>query len=195
MLALSSRVCFRARMKFLPLTFALTLMTTSLFAADAPLYSIPLKDIDGKDTALKAYAGKALLVVNVASQCGFTRQYSGLEALWQKYKDQGLVVLGFPCNDFGAQEPGTTAEIKQFCSSKFDVSFPLFDKLHVKGPEQHPLYDALTGSTSPVPGPVKWNFGKFLVGRDGKILARFDSAVEPDAAELTKAVEAALAAK
>ncbi len=171
------------------------MMTTPLLAADAPLYSIPLKDIDGKDTSLKAYAGKALLVVNVASKCGFTRQYSGLEALWQKYKDRGLVVLGFPCNDFGAQEPGTTEEIKQFCSSKFDVTFPLFDKLHVKGAEQHPLYDALTGVTSPVPGPVKWNFGKFLVSRDGKILSRFDSKVEPDSAELTKAVETALAAK
>jgi glutathione peroxidase len=181
-------------MKFLA-TLALTLafMNSSIFAAD--LYSIPLKDIDGKDTSLKTYAGKTLLVVNVASRCGFTRQYTGLEALWQKYKDQGLVVLGFPCNDFGSQEPGTTAEIKEFCSSKFQVSFPLFDKLHVKGAEQHPLYDALTGSTSPVPGPVKWNFGKFLIGRDGKIIARFDSKVEPDSDELTKAVETALAAK
>jgi glutathione peroxidase len=182
-------------MHFLRTLAALAMMTTPLLAADAPLYSIPLKDIDGKDTSLKAYAGKALLVVNVASKCGFTRQYSGLEALWQKYKDRGLVVLGFPCNDFGAQEPGTTEEIKQFCSSKFDVTFPLFDKLHVKGAEQHPLYDALTGVTSPVPGPVKWNFGKFLVSRDGKILSRFDSKVEPDSAELTKAVETALAAK
>jgi glutathione peroxidase len=177
------------------LALALTAMSTSLFAADAPLYAIPLKDIDGQDTSLKAYAGKALLVVNVASQCGFTPQYSGLEALWKKYQGQGLVVLGFPCNDFGAQEPGTPKQIKAFCAAKFDVTFPLFDKLHVKGAEQHPLYDALTGSTSPVPGPVKWNFGKFLIGRDGTILARFDSNVEPDSAELTKAVEAALAAK
>ena len=105
------------------------------------------------------------------------------------------MVLGFPSNDFGGQEPGTPAEIKQFCASKFDVSFPLFDKLHVKGTEQHPLYEALTGGTSPVPGPVKWNFGKFLVGRDGKILARFDSKVEPESEELAKAVEAALAGK
>ena len=182
-------------MKFLSATLALTLMTTSLFAADAPLYAIPLKDIDGKDTSLKAYAGKALLVVNVASQCGFTPQYSGLEALWRKYKTQGLVVLGFPCNDFGAQEPGTTSEIKQFCSSNFDVTFPLFDKLHVKGPEQHPLYAALTGSTSPLPGDVKWNFGKFLISRDGKILARFDSETEPGSDELAKAIDTALAAK
>ncbi len=189
-------MCFGARMKFLrTLTITLSLMTTSLFAADAPLYSIPLKDIDGKDASLKSYAGKAILVVNVASQCGYTRQYSGLEALWKKYKDQGLVVLGFPCNDFGSQEPGTPTEIKAFCSSNFAVTFPLFDKLHVKGAEQHPLYGALTGSTSPVPGPVKWNFGKFLIGRDGRILSRYDSSVEPDSEELTKAVETALAAK
>ncbi len=176
-------------------TLALTLLSASLIAADSPLYSVPLKDIDGKDTSLKAYAGKALLVVNVASQCGYTGQYSGLEALWQKYQSQGLVVLGFPCNDFGAQEPGTTAEIKQFCASNFAVSFPLFDKLHVKGAEQHPLYEALTGSSSPVAGPVKWNFGKFLISREGRILARFDSDVEPASAELTKAVESALAGK
>jgi glutathione peroxidase len=187
---------FRAHMQFLrPLTLALTLMTSSLFAADAPLYSIPLKDIDGRDTSLKAYAGKALLVVNVASQCGLTPQYSGLEALWKKYQARGLVVLGFPCNDFGAQEPGTNTEIKEFCASNFSVSFPLFDKVHVKGAAQHPLFAALTGSTSPVPGPVKWNFGKFLVGRDGKILARFESDVEPESEELAKAVEAALASQ
>ncbi len=183
-------------MKFLPsLILGLALMSTSLFAADAPLYSIPLKDIDGKDTSLKPYAGKAMLVVNVASRCGNTKQYAGLEALWKKYQDKGLVVLGFPCNDFGGQEPGTTEEIKSFCSSKYNVSFPLFDKLHVKGAEKHPLYDALTGSASPTPGDVKWNFGKILVGRDGKILARFEPKVQPDSEEVTKAVEAALAAK
>ena len=105
------------------------------------------------------------------------------------------MVLGFPCNDFGAQEPGTTEEIKKFCSANYEVTFPLFDKLHVKGDEQHALYAALTGAESPVPGPVKWNFGKFLIGRDGKIIARFDSKVTPDSAELTKAIEDALAAK
>ena len=179
-------MCFRARMKFLQsLSLALTLMSTSLFAADAPLYSIPLKDIDGKDTSLKAYAGKAVLVVNVASQCGYTRQYTGLEALYQKYKDQGLVVAGFPCNDFGSQEPGTPTQIKAFCSSKFDVTFPLFDKLHVKGAEQHPLYNALTGSTSPFPGPVKWNFGKFLLDEKGNLIAYFPSKVKPMDAEIT----------
>ena len=176
------------------LAFALLAMT-SLHAADSPLDSIPLKDIDGKDTSLKAYSGKALLIVNVASKCGFTPQYQGLEALSRKYKDAGLVVLGFPCNDFGAQEPGTNTEIKQFCSSKFDVTFPLFDKLHVKGPEQHPLYTAISGPNAPFPGDVKWNFGKFLISRDGKILARYDSDVKPDAKELTDAIDKALAAK
>ena len=164
-------------------------------AAESPIYAIPLKDIDGKAASLKPYEGKVLLIVNVASKCGYTPQYDGLEALWKKRRDQGLMVLGFPSNDFGSQEPGTEAEIKEFCSSKFNVTFPLFSKLHVNGPEQHPLYEALSGKNSPVPGPVTWNFGKFLVGRDGKIIARFDSGVKPDSAELSTAIDAALAAK
>jgi glutathione peroxidase len=183
-----------------PLRFFLTttctvLMATTLSAADSPLYQIPLKDIDGKDTSLKAYEGKALLIVNVASKCGYTRQYSGLEEVWKKYQGKGLVVLGFPSNDFGGQEPGTNEDIKEFCSSKFAVTFPLFDKLHTKGAEQHPLYLALTGPSSPVPGPVKWNFGKFLIGREGQIIARYDSKVEPNSPELAAAIETALATK
>ncbi len=183
-------------MKTLPL-FLFTMCAGAALAnaADSPLYAIPLKDIEGKDATLKAYAGKVLLVVNVASKCGHTPQYEGLEALWKKRREQGVVVLGFPCNDFGAQEPGTEEDIKQFCASKFNVSFPMFSKLHVKGPEQHPLYEVLTGKDSPTPGPVKWNFGKFLIGRDGKVLARFDSGVKPDAPELAAAIDAALAAK
>lgn len=163
--------------------------------APAKLQTIALKDIDGKATSLNAYAGKVLLVVNVASKCGYTKQYTGLEALHQKYKDKGFSVLGFPCNDFGGQEPGTADEIKTFCSTKYQVTFPLFEKLHVKGGEQHPLYAELTGKSSPVPGDVKWNFGKFLIGKDGKILKRWDSGVTPDAKELTEAIDAALAAK
>ena len=183
-------------MKTLPL-FLFTMCATVTFshAAESPLYAIPLKDIDGKATSLKAYEGKVMLVVNVASKCGFTPQYEGLEALWQKTRDKGLVVLGFPCNDFGSQEPGTEEDIKTFCSSKFNVTFPLFSKLHVNGPEQHPLYETLSGKSSPFPGPVKWNFGKFLVGKDGKIVARFDSGVKPDSAELNAAIDAALVAK
>jgi glutathione peroxidase len=157
------------------------------------LYDIPLKDIEGQATSLKAYQGKVLLIVNVASKCGYTRQYKPLEAVFQKYKEQGLVVLGFPSNDFGGQEPGTNEQIKQFCSSQFKVSFPLFDKVRVKGgKEQHPLYAALTGEASPFPGEVKWNFGKFLISRDGQILARFNSGDEPDSAKVAQAIERAL---
>jgi len=161
----------------------------------ASLYAIPLKDIDGKDSSLKAYQGKVLLVVNVASQCGLTPQYKSLESVQRKYKDKGFTVLGFPCNDFGAQEPGTHAEIKKFCSEKYEVTFPLFAKLHVKGDEQHPLYSVLTGKESPFPGEIKWNFGKFLLGKDGTILRRFEPQTKPDAPEVIEAIEAALAAK
>ena len=161
----------------------------------ASLYDIPLRDIDGKSTSLGAYKGQVLLVVNVASKCGYTPQYKGLEALFRKYKSKGLQVLGFPCNDFGAQEPGTNEEIKAFCSSNYEVTFPMFDKLHVKGPEQHPLYAALTGKESKAPGDVKWNFNKFLIGRDGKLIQRFESKVAPDSPELSGAIEAALARK
>ncbi|HWQ92150.1 MAG TPA: glutathione peroxidase [Clostridia bacterium] len=174
---------------------ALGLAITALAApGSAPaLYDVPLKDIDGKDTSLKAYEGKVLLIVNVASRCGFTKQYKPLESVYRKYKDQGLVVLGFPSNDFGDQEPGSNSEIKEFCSGKFDVTFPMFDKVGVKpGPSQHPLYTALTGQSSPAPGPVGWNFGKFLVSRDGKILARFGSKDEPDSEQVIQAIEKAL---
>ncbi len=180
-------------MKFIALLTGLLLTTTLI--AESPLLEIPLKDIDGKDTSLKAYQGKVLLVVNVASKCGFTPQYKGLEALQKKFNAQGFTVLGFPCNDFGSQEPGTNVQIKEFCAATYAVSFPLFDKVHVKGAEQHPLYAALTGKASPFPGDVGWNFGKFLIGKDGKILARFDSKVSPESAELIAAVEKALAAK
>jgi glutathione peroxidase len=173
----------------LVLAFAMTTQAASNLA------DIPLKDINGRDTSLKAYQGKALLIVNVASKCGYTPQYKSLEATYRKFKDQGLVVLGFPCNQFGGQEPGTNEEIKAFCSSKYDVTFPLFDKLDVKGPNQHPLYAALAGKESPFPGDVKWNFGKFLVGRDGKLIKRWDSKATPDGEEITKAIEAALAAQ
>jgi glutathione peroxidase len=175
----------------------LALMVFSVAAAFAAesIYDLPLKDIDGKDTSLKPYQGKVLLVVNVASKCGFTRQYEGLEATHKKYAGQGLVVCGFPCNQFGGQEPGTAAEIKQFCTSKYEVTFPLFDKIEVNGPNRHPVYALLAGKESPFPGDIRWNFTKFLVGRDGKVIARFDSKVKPDSEELAKAIEAALAAK
>ena len=168
---------------------------TAIAASAQSIYDIKLKDIDGKDTTLAAYKGNAVLIVNVASKCGFTKQYTGLEATYQKYKAQGFAVLGFPCNQFGGQEPGTNEDIKQFCSSKYSVTFPLFDKIEVNGENRHPLYVALAGKDSPFPGDIKWNFNKFLVGKDGKIVKRFDSKVAPESEELTKAIEAAIAAK
>jgi glutathione peroxidase len=174
-------------------TIAVALTLTAM--ADSKIQTIPLKDIEGKDTSLKAYNGKVLLVVNVASKCGFTPQYEQLEAIQLKYKDKGFTVLGFPCNDFGGQEPGTNEQIKQFCTATYEVTFPLFDKLHVKGADQHPLYAALTGKDAPFPGDVGWNFGKFLISSDGKIIARFDSKTTPDSPEVTKAIESALAGK
>lgn len=171
------------------------ILSAGTLLAESQLQQIALKDINGKETSLKAYEGKVLLVVNVASKCGLTPQYKALEAVHQKYKDKGFSVLGFPCNDFGSQEPGTVEEIKEFCSTKYNVTFPMFDKLHVKGPEQHPLYSALSGKDSPFPGEVKWNFGKFLIGRDGRILKRFEPKVAPDSPEVIQAMEAALAGK
>lgn len=176
------------------LLLAAVIAQTAVVSAGS-IYDIPVKDIDGKDTSLAAYKGKVLLVVNVASRCGFTPQYKALESIYEKYKDQGLVVLGFPCNQFGAQEPGTDQEIKQFCTSKYSVTFPMFDKLEVNGSGRHPLYVALAGSDSPFPGNIRWNFTKFLIGRDGKIVNRFDSRVTPDSPQVVSAIESALARK
>lgn len=161
----------------------------------APVHEIGLKDIDGKATNLGAFAGKTILLVNVASHCGYTPQYEALEAIHEKYKDRGFTVVGVPCNDFGAQEPGSNKEIKEFCSSKYNVTFPMMDKVHVKGPEQHPLYAYLTGKDAAYPGDIKWNFGKFLIGPDGKVLKRWDSATKPDSKEVTDAIEASLEKK
>jgi len=174
---------------------AVLLLAFTMPSFAGSLYDIPLKDINGKDTSLAAYKGQVLLIVNVASKCGFTPQYKGLEAIYEKYKDKGLVVLGFPCNQFGRQEPGTDADIQQFCTSKYSVTFPMFDKIEVNGANRHPLYVALAGDTSPFPGNITWNFNKFLIGRDGTIIKRFDSKATPESPEVTQAIEAALAAK
>ena len=179
---------------FLWLAVAFGALTTSAAAA-APLYEVAVKDIDGKAVKLEVYRGKVLLIVNVASECGYTPQYEGLQALFTRFQKQGFVVLAFPCNQFGGQEPGTAAEIKTFCSTNYHVTFPLFQKIEVNGPGRHPLYTVLAGKGAAFPGDIKWNFGKFLVGRDGTVLQRFDSSVEPDAPELVSAVEKALAAK
>lgn len=157
------------------------------------IYEIPLKTIQGEPATLAAYKGNVLVLVNVASRCGYTKQYTALQALHEKYKDKGVRLLGFPCNDYGGQEPGTNEEIVQFCTTKFHVTFPLYDKLHCKGPEQHALYQLLTGTASPFPGDVAWNFEKFVIGKDGTIAARFKSKVTPDAPELIEVIEKELA--
>jgi glutathione peroxidase len=170
--------------------------------------------VDGQPSSLAEYAGKVRLVVNVASKCGLTPQYEGLEALYRKYHAQGFEVLGFPANEFGAQEPGTEAEIKEFCSTRYDVTFPLFAKIVVKGPGQHPLYAALTRTRPDAitlpgtdfrgnlakhgidvggPGDILWNFEKFLLDRQGNVIARFNPDVKPDAPQLVAAIEKALA--
>ncbi len=178
------------------------------------LYDIPVKNIDGSAASLGDHKGKVLLVVNVASKCGLTPQYTALEKIYEQFKGKGLEVLGFPANNFGAQEPGTEAEIKEFCTSKFDVKFPLFSKLSVVGEDQHPLYKALTHA-KPTPedtgddfkkklagygvppkkneSDITWNFEKFVVDRHGKVVARFNPDVTPDDPRLLKTIEAELA--
>lgn len=153
-----------------------------------------LKNIDGKETKLGDYRGKVLLLVNVASQCGYTPQYEGLQAVYAKYRDQGLVVIGVPANNFGGQEPGTNEEIKQFCTLKYKVSFPMFAKISVKGADIHPLYKFLTSKeTNPeLGGDITWNFNKFLVDRNGKIIARFETREKPEGEKVTQAIEKAL---
>jgi glutathione peroxidase len=156
-----------------------------------------MKDIDGKEVDLSQYKGKVLLIVNVASKCGNTPQYKTLEALYRKHKDDGLVILGFPANDFRGQEPGSDQDIKAFCTEKYDVTFPMFSKISVKGDAKHPLYQFLTTKQSDprLNGEIDWNFAKFLVNRDGQVVSRFTARTKPDAAEVTKAIEAELARK
>lgn len=170
-------------------------------AVNPPEVASPLdlkvKDIDGNEVDLSMYKGSVVLIVNVASKCGLTPQYEGLEALYQKHKGRGLVVLGFPANNFMGQEPGSETEIKQFCSTKYNVTFPMFSKISVKGDDIAPLYAWLTSEkTNPeFSGDIEWNFGKFLVNHEGKVVKRFSPRTKPDSEELGKAVEAALAGK
>lgn len=157
------------------------------------IHTFTMKDIDGEDVALSAYQGQVLLVVNVASKCGFTRQYAGLEKLYNTYKDRGFAILGFPANNFMRQEPGTEAEIKSFCTLTYGVTFPMFSKISVKGKTIHPLYAFLTSKEdSDHGGAITWNFNKFLIGKDGQVIGRFGSRTEPDAPELVAAIEKAL---
>jgi len=167
----------------------LLMSTTAFGAAATGFYGLEAQDIDGKKVPLSQYKGKVALVVNTASQCGYTPQYEDLEALYGKYRAQGLVVLGFPSNDFGGQEPGTNAEIKKFCSTKYKVSFPMFAKNPVKGDAKQPVYRYLTEKTDPkLHGEIAWNFEKFLVDKQGKVVARFKSAVKPMSEEIDKQV-------
>jgi glutathione peroxidase len=155
------------------------------------LERVPLRTIDGNSATLGDYAGKVRLIVNVASRCGLTPQYEGLEALYRRYRDRGFEVLAFPANEFGAQEPGTDSEIKTFCSTNYDVTFPLFSKIVVKGPARHPLYDLLT--EVPPSAEISWNFEKFLIDRQGNPVARFSPQTKPDAEPLVSAIERELA--
>jgi glutathione peroxidase len=180
---------------------ALTLFIAAgcLFSSQTPtadlkiksILDFKMKDIDGKDIKLKKYKGNVLLVVNTASKCGYTPQYEGLEAIYAKYKDQGFTVLGFPANNFKGQEPGTNEEIKEFCTTKYKVSFPMFAKISVGGEDQDPLYKFLTSKeTNPnFAGEISWNFNKFLIDREGNVVARFDSKAKPQDEAITQAIE------
>jgi glutathione peroxidase len=172
---------------------ALLLLSASAFAASG-LYDFTMPALNGTPTPLAGFKGKVVLVVNVASQCGYTPQYEGLQALYAKYKDQGFVIAGFPANNFGGQEPGTNEEIGAFCRSKYGVTFPMFSKISVKGGDQAPLYRFLTDKTAnpKTGGEIQWNFTKFLVDREGRVIRRFEPAVEPQSKELVSAVEAML---
>jgi glutathione peroxidase len=173
----------------------LMFFATALMAADKSVYDFTLNSIDGQPAPLASYKGKIVLLVNVASRCGFTPQYTALEALYEKYKDRGFVILGIPANNFGSQEPGTNQEIKTFCQSKYSVTFPMMSKVSVKGDDKTPLYQFLTDKTvnPETGGEIQWNFTKFLIGPDGRVMARFEPAITPDSPEVTAAIEKALA--
>jgi glutathione peroxidase len=178
----------------LPVVLMLLVAAVCMATPANSVYNFTLKSIDGQPVSLRSYRGKVLLLVNVASKCGYTPQYAGLEALYEKYKDRGLVIVGIPANNFAAQEPGTNAEIKTFCRNKYNVSFPMMAKVSVLGEDKTPLYVFLTDkSVNPqIGGDIKWNFTKFLFDRNGKPLERFEPAVTPDSPQVTAAIETAL---
>jgi len=178
------------------LLMSLVLFAGVMMAADKTVYDFTLNTIDGQPAPLGAYKGKVVLLVNVASRCGYTPQYTALETVYEKYKDRRFVIIGIPANNFGSQEPGTNQEIKTFCQSKYSVTFPMMSKVSVKGGDMTPLYQFLTDKAAnpQTGGDIKWNFTKFLIGPDGRVIARFESAVTPDSPEVTSAIEKALAA-
>jgi glutathione peroxidase len=179
---------------FTKVLFSLLFCAAALMAADKKVFDFTLNSIDGQPTPLASLKGKVVMLVNVASRCGFTPQYSALESIYEKYKDRGFVIVGIPANNFGAQEPGTNQEIKTFCSAKYKVSFPMMSKVSVKGGDITPLYQFLTDkSASPkTGGEIQWNFTKFLVGPDGRVITRFEPEVTPDSPEVIAAIEKAL---
>ena len=168
---------------------AASLFNVSSSNAQAKISEITVKDINLKEVKLSDYKCKVLLIVNVASKCGFTSQYEGLQKIYEMYKDQGFEVLGFPCNDFGGQEPGTNEEIKNFCSLNYDVTFPMFDKVHVKGEEKAPLFDLLTNNSVTGDSTIKWNFEKFIIDKEGNVVDRFRSITKPDSKKITSLIE------
>jgi glutathione peroxidase len=176
------------------LILMLCVACASLAAQTKSIYDFTMKSIDGQPVSLGSYSGKVVLLVNVASKCGYTPQYTGLEALYEKYKDRGLVIVGIPANNFASQEPGTNEEIKKFCSNKYNVTFPMMAKVSVLGDDKAPLYAYLTDSSAnpQIGGDIKWNFTKFLFDRSGKPVARFEPAVTPDSPQVTAAIESAL---
>lgn len=176
---------------------AICVLAAHVLAPMTTFHDFQMPDIDGHQRDFKDFRGKVVLVVNVASRCGLTPQYTGLESLYESYKDKGFAVLGFPCNDFREQEPGTDKEIKEFCSTKYKVTFPMFAKISVKGEDQHPLYTYLTNKRSnpDFAGDISWNFNKFLIDRQGKVVARFGSKDTPEGEAITSAVTKYLAAK
>ncbi len=181
-------------MRKFSLALILVVAMVSMAATAKSIYNFTLRSIDGQSVPLRSYHGKVLLVVNVASRCGFTPQYTGLESLYEKYKDRGFVIVGVPANNFGGQEPGTNEEIKKFCSTKYNVSFPMMSKVSVLGPDKTPLYAFLTDSSinPKIGGDIKWNFTKFLFDRKGEPVARFEPAVTPDSPQVVAAIEQTL---
>jgi glutathione peroxidase len=181
--------------RLVPAVLCLLLCAAVVIGGEKSVFDYTLNTIDGQPAPLSAYKGKVVMLVNVASRCGFTPQYTALEAIYEKYKDRGFVIIGIPANNFGAQEPGTNQEIKTFCQSKYSVTFPMMSKVSVKGDDKTPLYQYLTDkSANPkTGGDIQWNFTKFLVGPDGQIITRFEPAVTPDSPEVTGTIEKALA--
>jgi glutathione peroxidase len=177
-------------MLMLTLTAVTSLFNTSTVVdSEANIYKYNVKNINLNDVELSDYKGKVLLIVNVASKCGFTNQYEGFQKIYEEYKDQGFEILGFPCNDFGGQEPGTNEEIQEFCSLNYSTSFPMFDKVKVKGKEKHPLFEMLTNNSVTGKSNIKWNFEKFIIDKEGNIVDRFRSATKPDSKKVVSVIE------